>query len=190
MSTPSQTAVEQPADSLVRCYHCDHPIRGEIDTFAEIDGAQRPMCCTGCKSAAEAIAAGGLDDYYRQRSRLPTAPAEPVGALTRESRVYDNEDVQRSFVRRLEGGEREASLILGGIECAACASLNERNLQQTPGILDAQVNFSTHRATVRWDPQRIRERYKAWENAGVTGLTLNGGRNQDLELMAELAGTR
>jgi Cu2+-exporting ATPase len=29
-------------------------------------------------------------------------------------------------------------------------------LQQTPGILDAQVNFSTHRATVRWDPQRIR----------------------------------
>ena len=39
-------------------------------------------------------------------------------------------------------------------------------------------------------PQRIRERYRAWEDAGVTGLTLNGGRAQELELMAELAGTR
>ncbi|MGH0028841.1 MAG: LLM class F420-dependent oxidoreductase [Myxococcota bacterium] len=39
-------------------------------------------------------------------------------------------------------------------------------------------------------PQRIRERYRAWEDAGVTGLTLNGARDAELELMAELAGTQ
>ena len=39
-------------------------------------------------------------------------------------------------------------------------------------------------------PARIRERYRAWEDAGVTGLTLNGARDQDLSLMAELAGTQ
>jgi F420-dependent oxidoreductase-like protein len=39
-------------------------------------------------------------------------------------------------------------------------------------------------------PQRIRERYRAWEDAGVTGLTLDAPRDVDLELMAELAGTR
>ncbi len=39
-------------------------------------------------------------------------------------------------------------------------------------------------------PERIRERYKAWEGSGVTGLTINGGQTEALELMAELAGTR
>lgn len=113
------------------------------------------MCCKGCKSAAEAIVAGGLDDYYRRRSRMPGAPAQPSEEFARETRVYDLEDAQRTFVRRLDSGEHEASLILGGIQCAACASLNERHLQKTPGVVDAQVNFSTHRATVRWNPEHI-----------------------------------
>ena len=39
-------------------------------------------------------------------------------------------------------------------------------------------------------PQRIRERYRGWEDAGVTGLILNGARDQEMELLAELAGTR
>jgi F420-dependent oxidoreductase-like protein len=38
-------------------------------------------------------------------------------------------------------------------------------------------------------PQRIRERYRDWEDAGVTGLTLNAPGDVELTLMAELAGT-
>ena len=114
------------------------------------------MCCEGCKAVAEAIIAGGLDDYYRQRSEMPGKPEELVPEFLREIRVYDHEFAQRSFVRRFDDGEREASLVLGGIECAACAWLNERHLQQLPGVIDAQVNFSTHRARVRWDPERTR----------------------------------
>jgi Cu2+-exporting ATPase len=114
------------------------------------------MCCEGCKAVAEAIIAGGLDDYYRQRSEMPGKPEELVPEFLREIQVYDHEFAQRSFVRRFDGGEREASLVLGGIECAACAWLNERHLRQLPGVIDAQVNFSTHRARVRWDPERTR----------------------------------
>jgi F420-dependent oxidoreductase-like protein len=37
---------------------------------------------------------------------------------------------------------------------------------------------------------RIRERYRAWEDSGVTGLTVGTQQDEALELMADLAGTR
>jgi Cu2+-exporting ATPase len=114
------------------------------------------MCCAGCKAVAEAIVAGGLDDYYRQRTELAATPEALVPAALRELEAYDHEDVQRPFVRELDDGHREASLILEGIECAACAWLNERHLAGLPGVTDAQVNFSTNRARVRFDPASTR----------------------------------
>lgn len=39
-------------------------------------------------------------------------------------------------------------------------------------------------------PARIRERYRAWEELGVDGLTLHTDQDAALELVAELAGTR
>jgi F420-dependent oxidoreductase-like protein len=39
-------------------------------------------------------------------------------------------------------------------------------------------------------PDRIRDRYKAWESSGATGLTLSCRRTEGLELMAELTGSR
>jgi F420-dependent oxidoreductase-like protein len=38
-------------------------------------------------------------------------------------------------------------------------------------------------------PARIRERYRAWEDSGITGLTIRTDQDEALELMAELAGT-
>ncbi len=142
----------QASETISCCYHCDQPVDAGTDLCVEIDGASRPMCCPGCKAVAEAIIAGGLADYYRQRSATPAKPEALVPDFLREARVYDHPDAQRTFVRQLENGEREASLMLEGIECAACAWLNERSLRQLPGVKDAQVNFSTHRARVRWDP--------------------------------------
>ena len=156
MPTPPHSTTDPRGDAALGCYHCGHPIRGAIDIYAEIDGDLRPMCCAGCKAVAEAIVAGGLDNYYQQRSEIPARPEELAADFLREARVYDHEDAQRSFVRQLKDGEREASLVLGGIECAACAWLNERHLRQLPGVMDAEVNFSTHRARVRWDPEVTR----------------------------------
>ncbi len=39
-------------------------------------------------------------------------------------------------------------------------------------------------------PERIRERYKAWEESGATGLILSCHHQEGLELMAELTGSR
>ena len=37
--------------------------------------------------------------------------------------------------------------------------------------------------------ERITERYRAWEEAGVTGLTVTTSQPDGIELMAKLAGT-
>ena len=38
-------------------------------------------------------------------------------------------------------------------------------------------------------PARIRERFRAWQDLGVDGLTLHTEQDEALELMAKLAGS-
>ena len=73
-----------------------------------------------------------------------------------ERALYDRDDLQQAFVQKQAGEIREASLILEGIVCAACVWLNERHVRALPGVLEFGVNYSTHRARLRWDNQRIR----------------------------------
>ena len=111
------------------------------------------MCCPGCQAVAEAIVAAGLEDYYRYR----TAPADgPAGSVPHELTVYDQPQVQAGFVQSAPGDEREASLFLEGIVCAACVWLNERHVRGLPGVLEFHVNLATHRAWVRWDGSRLK----------------------------------
>ena len=110
------------------------------------------MCCAGCQAVAQAIAAGGFEAYYRERTALPPA-AQADGAD--DLAIYDLPEVQQGLVRVLPGA-LEADLMLQGITCAACIWLNEQHVARLPGVLAMQVNYTTHRACVRWDPQRIR----------------------------------
>jgi Cu+-exporting ATPase len=48
--------------------------------------------------------------------------------------------------------EKEVTLTLGGLHCAACVARVERALTQAPGVERAQVNLATRRAKVRFDP--------------------------------------
>jgi Cu2+-exporting ATPase len=113
------------------------------------------MCCRGCQAVAAAIVAGGLDDYYRYRSDTAQTAHELVPEFLRQTAVYDNPAVQKTFVREEGGNVREASLILEGIVCAACVWLNEQHLARLPGVLAVSINYSTHRARVRWDDAQI-----------------------------------
>ena len=65
---------------------------------------------------------------------------------------YDDPLAQKEFVAAPAEGVREATLILDRIRCAACLWLNEQSLRRVPGVLRADVNFTTQRAQVTWDP--------------------------------------
>ncbi len=134
------------------CYHCGLPVPAGAKFFAVIEGQQRSMCCAGCQAVAETIAGHDLGAYYRSRTAL--AARQDVQPGQPDPRLYDRAEVQRDFVREVDGA-RETTLLLEGITCAACIWLNERHLAQLPGVLLAEVNYTTHRARVRWDPSRI-----------------------------------
>lgn len=142
--------------SKIDCYHCGLPVPPEVDLSVAIDQQPRAMCCVGCQAVAQAIVDNGLADYYRNRDALPNAPREAMPAILDGLRLYDHVDFQKSFVRTLNDGEREASLIIEGITCAACIWLNEQHLFKLPGVLGVDLNYATRRARVRWDDGRIK----------------------------------
>jgi Cu+-exporting ATPase len=49
----------------------------------------------------------------------------------------------------------EIELPIGGMTCAACARMIEKQLGATPGVEKASVNFATHIASVRYDEGRL-----------------------------------
>ncbi len=48
--------------------------------------------------------------------------------------------------------DKEVTLTLGGLHCAACVGRAERALRESPGVDRAQVNLATRRAKVHFDP--------------------------------------
>ncbi len=52
-------------------------------------------------------------------------------------------------------GGVEISLLLDGIHCATCIWLIEHLLSREEGIVSARVNYSNHRARIRFNPEKI-----------------------------------
>lgn len=51
--------------------------------------------------------------------------------------------------------KEEVTLKIGGMSCASCAQSIEKALKNTEGVLEANVNFATEKATVSFDPERV-----------------------------------
>ncbi|WP_028025554.1 heavy metal translocating P-type ATPase [Enterovibrio calviensis] len=136
------------------CYHCGEPVLTGDSYQVEIQGVNRTMCCPGCEAVATTIVANGLTSYYEYR----TAPAEKANLVPEELQslsLYDNEDVQQEFVRH-ENGIDEVILSVDGVSCAACAWLIEKQISAQDGVSRIQVNTTTNRATLRWDPTQVK----------------------------------
>lgn len=138
------------------CYHCGLPIPDDVHLSVTIDGQARAMCCYGCQAVAQSIVDNGLADYYRSRDALPESPREAMPAILDQLVLFDHADFQKSFVKELGANEREASLLLEGITCAACIWLNEQHVGRLPGVIAVDINYATRRARVRWDESKIR----------------------------------
>ncbi|MDH0175567.1 heavy metal translocating P-type ATPase [Aeromonas dhakensis] len=139
------------------CFHCGEPVPAGSRYALEIKGIVQPMCCPGCQAVAETILECGLASYYEHRTAPGTkgelVPAE-LAALTH----YDLAEVQQDFVTDSATGShkvREIQLTVEGLTCAACAWLIERHLGNLTGLHYINVNTTTHRARIKWDPDRL-----------------------------------
>ncbi|WP_243373369.1 heavy metal translocating P-type ATPase [Microvirga solisilvae] len=54
------------------------------------------------------------------------------------------------FVKRQDDGTAHLDLAIEGIDCAACIDEIEGGLCRLDGILDARLNYTTHRLAVQW----------------------------------------
>jgi len=137
------------------CFHCGLPMNGS-ELTVKIDDQLQPMCCAGCQAVAEAIVKSGNVDYYRFREQKSATGKELVPEFLNKIKVYDHPAVQQQFVHNRSQHIKQVSLIIEGIVCAACIWLNEQYLSQLPGIVSININYSTHRANVEWDDEKIK----------------------------------
>jgi P-type Cu2+ transporter len=138
------------------CFHCGLEIPKEIDLSVEIDHQTRKMCCAGCQAVAQAIVENNLTDFYHYRTENAPTAKNLIPEALQQLQIYDNPEIQKRFVKDAGDHLKEASLILEGITCAACIWLNEKHLKSLIGILNVQINYTTHRARVQWDDRQIK----------------------------------
>jgi Cu+-exporting ATPase len=73
-----------------------------------------------------------------------------------------------SLIKEAEASESKVVLKITGMSCAACASKIEKKLSHLAGVSSANVNLTTEKATVNFDPSeaKISEMIKAVEALG------------------------
>lgn len=138
------------------CYHCGAPVPDKAPWYIQLDDEQHPLCCPGCEAVAHAIVEGGLESYYRFRTELPERPDTRKTARADTWAVFDDPELQASFVHPDADGRVHATLAVEGITCAACAWLIEHRLNALTGVETSAVNLTHHRVRIGWDPQAVK----------------------------------
>ena len=177
---------EQPktdAEHPTSCFHCGEEVPPGSHYEVSISGAPRAMCCAGCQAVAQAIVDGGLESFYEHRTGPSRRPEDLLPDQLRRFDLYDQEKLQQSFVEREDAVMRSASLILEGITCAACVWLSERHVRELEGVAEFSVNYSTHRARVRWDDNQIHlsDILRAIAAIGYVAHPFDPGRQESLQ---------
>jgi Cu2+-exporting ATPase len=127
---------------MQKCDHCllEFPDREAV--YDEVNGRRKVFCCNGCKGIYRLINDEGLGEFYKKRDSWVPGPAEDKAV----DLAAFNEHVVEA------GNELETDIILDGIRCASCVWLNEKILHRTRGVTYANVNYATHKAKIRWNP--------------------------------------
>ncbi|MDG5776708.1 heavy metal translocating P-type ATPase [Haloarculaceae archaeon H-GB2-1] len=77
--------------------------------------------------------------------------------------------------------DAETSIAITDMSCANCAESNATALEGTPGVIEADVNFATDEAQVRYNPNDVSvdDLYSAIEDAGYTPVRETGDDDSD-----------
>ncbi len=129
------------------CFHCGQPLPAPPLPTVHWDGADRPVCCPGCAAVADLIIGSGQGDYYRFR----TGTAARVDRLRLE-RAGDWEAFDRDWPSEVSA--RRLELGVGGMHCAACGWLIERQLRTLPGVGAVDVDVPGGRVAIEFDDHK------------------------------------
>ena len=136
------------AEPAATCFHCGEPNPRGAPLRAAVAGAERDFCCAGCLAIARTIDGAGLAPFYAQRTEVAATAVDDDHALARTR--HAEAAIAAGLVRRTGDDAREASLLLDGLTCGACAWLIENWLRRQEHVTDVAVNYATRRARVAW----------------------------------------
>jgi len=154
-ATPTDRTREPAREPPGHCFHCGEPLPSGRHYQAEISGAPRELCCAGCQAVAQTIVDAGLEDYYNLRTAPAAREQQRVPEFLREARVYAEPAVADEYVHPDGAAHRTCTLLLQDLECSACCWLIERQLTSLEGMAAVNLNYSNHRARIRFDPERL-----------------------------------
>lgn len=130
------------------------------------------MTCAACAQRIEK-AVGKMDGI---------SEASVNFATEKLSLMYDEEKLSAEQIKETiektgygvidETPKSGVTIPIGGMTCAACAQRIEKALNKTDGVTKASVNFATEKATVEYEPQKVKISgiKQAIEKAGYEAL--------------------
>jgi len=137
----------------VACDHCHLTFDASVMIVEREGDTTRYFCCKGCQGIYHLLREEGLDTFY---DKLGDTQLQPPREAHEDTRKFDLDGFRDKYVLEREDGLNEIYLIVEGIHCSACVWLNEKVLHQTPGVMEATINYSTHKAHVVWDPDMVK----------------------------------
>ncbi len=140
----------------VPCTHCHLEFDESVMITEEENGKTLHFCCKGCQGVYHLLKSEGLESFYDKLGDTRLEPADKARKKREDLERFDLEGFHRKYVRTTPEGFSEIHLIIEGIHCSACVWLNEKVLHQTPGIVEASINYSNNKARVVWDPERLK----------------------------------
>lgn len=137
---------------VTECNHCLLSFPEREAVHDEIDGKTLVFCCNGCRGIYTLIHDEGLERFYQKREwkdiDAPPNTNHPDASLF-EGLVRDVTPDKQEQPFPL----KEIDIYIGNIRCASCIWLNERILGKTGGVVHARLNYATHMAKIRWNPE-------------------------------------
>ncbi|WP_435181563.1 heavy metal translocating P-type ATPase [Halorussus sp. AFM4] len=143
----------------------------------------RGMSCANCSGTVE-DALSELDGVESANVNFAT----DEGTVEYDPAVVSLADIYGAIEDAgYEPVAQQVAIGISGMSCANCSEANETALEDTPGVVDAEVNYATDEGTVRYNPNDadLEDLYDAIESAGYEPI-----REDDSDGDGETAGDR
>ena len=136
--------------SKIKCNHCHL----EFSENVMIKENDLNFCCKGCQGVYHILKDDGLDSFYDKLGNKTIAP--PLKIENDDISKFDSKNFLDNYVSTTKDGFSQIDLIIEGIHCAACVWLNEKVLYETKGIIEANINFTSNKARIVWDEDKLK----------------------------------
>ena len=85
---------------------------------------------------------------------------------------FESAAFRERYVAERADGLFETRLLIKGLRCAGCVHTSESLLRKIPGVVEAEVNYSNHRARFVWNPKQasLKTALESLQESGFEGL--------------------